>query len=149
MTRFRLLEPWRTRLLWLSLGLNVFAVTLLAVPHLRPGHPPGPPHFDTLIERLARNLQEPDAARFRDSMARERPWWELGRQKLDEARQAVGRSVGHEPFDPAAVHAALQAMQQRVVEGATRFDDSLVMALGTLSPEGRARLAEFVRRGPR
>ena len=55
----RLLEPWRSRLLWLSLGLNVFAAALLVTlvvwhPH-GPDHP-GPPGFDTLVQRISRNL---------------------------------------------------------------------------------------------
>ena len=145
----RLLEPWRTRLLWLSLALNLFAAALIAAPHLTPLHEPGPPSFDRLVERMARDLPAPDAATFRDAMARERPWYELGRQQMTGARNELAQSVGHEPFDPATARTALQAMQEKMRESAARFDESLVTAFAQLSPEGRTQLSRGMRRGPR
>ena len=147
---FRLLEPWRTRVLWLSLGLNLFAVAALAAPmlwHRRP--PPGPPGFQVAIDHMARRLPPPDAERFRAAMAREQPWYDLSRERLNEARDAAATVVAREPFDPAAARAALQGMQERMRESAGRFDDSLVAALGTLSPEARATMVENFRRGRR
>ena len=121
----RLLEPWRSRLLWLSLGLNMFAaallVTLVVWRSQGPDHP-GPPGFDNLV-----------------------PWYELGRQKLDEARAAVAQSVGTEPYHPKATVAALAAMQEQMRDSGARFDESLAMAVGTLSPHGRTQLAESLR----
>ena len=144
----RLLEPWRSRLLWLSLGLNMFAAALLVTLVVwRPHGPdrPGQPGFDNLVQRISRNLDPADAAAFRDAMARERPWYELGRQKLDDARAAVAQSVGTEPYDPKATVAALAAMQEQMRDSGARFDESLAMAVGTLSPHGRTQLAESLR----
>ena len=146
--KFRLLEPWRSRLLWFSLGLNVFAIALIAAPFVWPhqgGGPPGPPGFDTLVQRIAHGLDPKDADSFRAAMARERPWYELGRQKLDEARDNVAESVRRTPYDPVATEAALQAMQERMHESAARFDESLSMAIGELSADGRTHLAEGLR----
>ena len=109
-----------------------------------PDHP-GPPGFDNLVQRISRNLDPADAEAFRDAMARERPWYELGRQKLDEARAAVAQSVGTEPYDPKATVAALAAMQEQMRDSGARFDESLAMAVGTLSPHGRTQLAESLR----
>jgi Spy/CpxP family protein refolding chaperone len=146
--KFRLLEPWRSRLLWLSLALNVFAAALIAAPHVLghpSGGPPGPPSFDNLVQRIARGLEPKDAEAFKAAMAKERPWYELGRQKLDEARDNVAATVARTPYDPAAANAALQAMQDRMREGAVRFDESLSAAVGAMSPEGRTHLAQSLR----
>ena len=149
MRPIRLLEPWRTRLLWTSLCLNVFGVALLSVPlFLRPPHHGGggPPNFDGFVARLARDLPPADADVLRAEMVRERPWYEIGREQMDVHRDALAKTVAREPFDPVATHAALQAMQDRMRESATRFDDSLVMAMGKVSLDGRVRLAETLRR---
>ena len=143
---FRLLEPWRTRVLWASLGLNLFALPMLGVSHLWHARPGGPPSFDALVERMSDRLPPADGARFRDAMARERPWYDISRQDLAEKRDAVAHQVEQDPYDPAAVRAALVAMQAGLRDAAGRFDDSLVMAMGQMSPEGRAGLAEALRR---
>ncbi len=148
MRPIRLLEPWRTRVLWASLCLNVFGIALLAVPmfaHMA-HRPPGPPGFDGFVARMARDLPPADAETLRTEMARERPWYEMGRDSLDESREALARAVSRDPFDQAETHSALQALQDRMRDSATRFDDSLVVAMTKLSPEGRVRLAETLRR---
>lgn len=146
--KLSLLEPWRSRLLWLSLALNVFAAALVAAPHLwsrPPSGPPTPPSFDTLVQRIARGLEPQDAEAFKAAMAKERPWYELGRQRLDEARDKVAQAIATTPYDPAAANAALQAMQERMRESAVRFDESLSAAVGTMSPDGRTHLAQSLR----
>ena len=145
---FRLLEPWRSRRLWLSRGLNLFAVAVIAASHVwqpRRIGPPGPPSFDVLVQRIAHGLEPGDAEAFRTAMAKEQPWYELGRQKLNEAREGVAQAVGKQPYDPVGTNAALQAMQERMRESGTRFDESLALAVGTLSPHGRTQLAESLR----
>lgn len=143
---FRLLEPWRTRVLWASLGLNLFALPMLAMPHVWRGHAGGRPSFDALVERMSDRLPPADGARFRDAMARERPWYDISRQDLVEKRDAVARQVAQDPYDPAAVRTALTAMHAGMRDAAGRFDDSLVMVMGQMSPEGRVGLAEALRR---
>ena len=144
----RLLEPWRTRLLYLSLGINLFAMGLIAAPHVWHRRMPGPPSFDMLVERMAHDLPDADAAAFRLAMARERPWYEQGRQRMLEARGAVAAKVAAEPFDAATTRASLQTMQDRIRESMARFDESLVDAVAQLSPEARVRLADTMRRRP-
>ncbi|MGI4950488.1 MAG: periplasmic heavy metal sensor [Janthinobacterium lividum] len=141
-----LLEPWRTRVLWLSLGANLFLAALAAAPHLMPHRTMGPPGFDGVVERMARNLPGADADLFRRAMDRERPWYDMSRRRLDEARAEIGRSIAQEPYDPSATRAAMTEMQNRLRESSTRFDESLVSALDGLSPEGRARLAQDMAR---
>ena len=143
----RLLEPWRTRLLWASLAGNVFAAAAFAAPAVLGRRSEASPGFDRIIGRLARNLGASDAAGFREAMARERPWYEMSRDRLDDARKQVAQDIGREPFDPAAARAALVAMQDSMRESAARFDDSLVTALATLSPDARAAMAASLNRG--
>ena len=88
MRRAWLLEPWRTRVLWLSLALNVFCLALLAGPFWM-GQPPGPPGIEAAVERMARSLGPDDAARFRTVIANERPWFAQARRQLDESRVAL------------------------------------------------------------
>lgn len=141
-----LLEPWRTRLLFLSLAINVFAIPALLAPLVLDRRPHGPPNFERLVDRLARDLPSQDAAILRATMTREQPWYDQGRRSLDTARAEVAQAVAQTPYDPAQVDRALQSMQDRLRESAVRFDQSLVAAVGQLSPDGRARMAESIRR---
>ncbi len=53
-----------------------------------------------------------------------------------------------EPFDPAALRAAMQEWQARWREFSERFGEALVPALAAVSPEGRQRIVAS-RHGPR
>ena len=137
----RLLEPWRSRVLWLSLAANLFLAALAGAPHLMPRRPPGPPGFDGLVERMARQMPDTDADTFRHAMDRERPWYDISRRSLEEARAQIGRSIGQDPFDPVATRTAMTDMQDRLRESSQRFDESLVAALASLSPQARTSLS--------
>ena len=139
-----LYEPWRTRLLWLSVAGNLFALALVGS-HLATSHPHGPPGLDGVVERMARGLPPADAAAFRTVLERERPWYEQARRRLAEARANLARSIAQNPYDEEAVRQSLHAMHAGLQETSGRFNDSLLMAIGALSPEGRARLAETSR----
>lgn len=147
--KLRLLEPWRSRLLWLSLALNVFAAALIAAPLVWHRRPPGPPGFETMVERLARSLNPADATGFRAAMAAERPAYDDGRARVDEARRTLAARLVQEPFDPAAAQAAMDTMQNRVQAMSGRFNETLARAVGGMSPTGRAEVARFLSRGPR
>ncbi len=134
-------EPWRTRLLFLSVAGNLFSVALIGS-HWAMRRPSPPPGLEGAVERMARDLPPSDAARFRMVLERERPWYDLARKRMDEARADLSRGIAHEPYDEALVRVRMVAFQQRWVETSGRFGDSLLMAIGTLSPEGRARLAD-------
>ncbi len=145
----RLREPWRTRVLWLSIAGNLFSATLIGA-HLATGRPPGPPGLAGAAERMARDLPTADAARFRAALDHERPWYDTARHRMAEARADLSRSIAQNPYDEAAVRERILTFQARWAETSSRFGDSLLTAIGTLSPEGRARLAETAQRsGPR
>jgi len=147
--KFILREPWRTRVLWLSIAGNLFSATLIGA-HMAAGHAPGPPGLAGAAERMARDLPPADAARFRAIMDRERPWYDMARRRMAEARVGLSRSIAQNPYDEAIVHERMLSFQARWAETSARFGDSLLTAISTLSPEGRAKLAETTQNsGPR
>ena len=137
----RLRDPWRTRVLWLSLAGNLFAGTLIGA-HLAMPKPSGPPGLDGVVERMAHALPDPDAARFRAKLAHERPWYDLARRQMNESREQLSQAIARQPYDEALVRARMHDWQARWIETSDRFGDSLLSAIGELSPEGRTRLAE-------
>ncbi len=146
---FTLREPWRTRLLWLSIAGNLFSATLIGA-HLAAGRPPGPPGLAGAAERMARDLPSADAARFRATLDRERPWYDMARRRMAEARADLSHSIAQNPYDEAVVRERMVVFQARWAETSGRFGESLLTAIGTLSPEGRAKLAETTQNsGPR
>lgn len=147
MIKPRLLEPWRSRLLWTSLGLNLFAAAIIAAPRIWHRRPPGPPSFDMIIDRVASSLPATDLDAFRAAMNRSRPDFDTGRLHLAEVRAQVARTLGNPAFDPAAARAALHDMRQQLQAGSEQFDEHLVNALANVSPQGRAKLAETFSRG--
>lgn len=142
----RLLEPWRTRVLWASLALNLFALPLLAIPHLWHRPPPGPPGFDALLDRFARPLPGPDQVHLRGAMAAQRPWFDTARQEVGDKRVAVADAIGREPYDSETTRRAFAALQDALRQSSTRFDDGLLTAMAGLTPAGRTALADSMRR---
>lgn len=140
-------EPWRTRLLFASVAGNLFGAALIGAHLLRPAR--AMPGLDGAVEHMARDLPTDDAERLRAVLARERAWREDARRRMDEARAELSRSIGSVPYDEAAVRARMAALQARRAEASGRFGEVLIVAIGTLSPEGRARLADAAERHTR
>ncbi len=141
-------EPWRSRVLWLSVSGNLFAAALIGA-HFA-ARPPGPPGIAGAAERMARDLPPADAARFRAVLDQDRPWFDAARGRMAEARADLAQSIAHDPYDAVAVHERMLAFQVRWAETSGRFGESLLTAIDTLSPEGRAKLAETTQHsGPR
>jgi uncharacterized membrane protein len=138
---FTLREPWRTRVLWLSIAGNLFSATLIGT-HFAAVRPPGPPGLAGAAERMARDLPAADATRFRATLDREKPWYDMARRRMAEARADLSRSIAQDPYDEAAVRERMMVFQARWAETTGRFGESLLAAIGTLSPEGRVRLAQ-------
>lgn len=142
-------EPWRTRALWLSVAGNLFSAALIGA-HFVAARPSGPPGLAGFAERMARGLPPDDAARFRTVLDHERPWYDMARRRMAEARADLSASIAQNPYDEAAVRERMMAFQARLAETSGRFNESLLVAIGTLSPEGRAKLADAQRHpGPR
>ncbi|GAC1340113.1 MAG: hypothetical protein NVSMB18_09560 [Acetobacteraceae bacterium] len=144
-------EPWRTRLLFMSVAGNLFALALIGanLMHRAPyGRPHGPPGAEAIIDRLARDLPHEDAERFRASMALGRAQFGLAHQRMEAARDTMALAIGRTPFDEAEVRKAMRDLQASWIAWSDSLGDSLVRTLPTLSPDGRGRLAEAGHRRP-
>lgn len=143
---FLLREPWRTRLLFASVAGNLFSAALIGAYVLRPHGLQG---MENAVEHMTRDLPVADAERFRAVLAREKALQSKAWHRVSEARADLLRSIGHTPYDEAEVRARMADFQQRRAESSRKFGESLVVAIGTLSPEGRARVAESAERPER
>jgi uncharacterized membrane protein len=142
---------WMRAALGASLALNLVlgAVALGFV-----GAPAAPPAalpragaeprrgFERMLARLEAALPEPDRPAFRQVIDAERPRYEPPLQALRAARRAVDEALARDPFDPAALRAAMQDWSARSVAFNAAFTDTLVHAMDAVSPQGRARIAE-------
>lgn len=126
--------------LWASLAANVFFAGLIGS-HLLFYQPPPRPGLDGLISRLTHSLPPADGQRFHEVLARERPWYEQAHAAMEQARGRLADAISHEPYDEGEVRGRLQEWRARWSEGSDRFGDSLLVAIRTLSPEGRQKLA--------
>jgi uncharacterized membrane protein len=136
-------EPWRTRLLFVSVAGNLFAAALIGAHFtMRPDRPPGPPRAAAMMDRMAHDLPPDDAARFRTVMQARLPEIEAARTRMEQARAAMSRAIAQTPYDEAAVRQAMKAWQDAWIAMSNDLGDSMLTAVSGLSPDGRRRLAE-------
>src|SRR4051794_35876696 len=136
-------EPWRTRLLFVSVAGNLFAAALIGAHYtMRPARPPGPPRAAIIMDRMAHDLAPDDAARFRAAMQARMPEIEAARARMEQARDAMSRAIAQSPYDEAAVRQALKAWQQAWIAMSDDLGTGMLTAVSGLSPDGRRRLAE-------
>lgn len=127
-------------LLLLSLGLNVMLGAFAARVALEPPHPPVPL---LLFQRMAADLPDADAEILRTVVADHRTRLAaLGRPPTN-AHVAIAEALRAEPFDPAALDAALTNLHAGFENSHAAIGDVLVEAATRMSPEGRAALATF------
>ncbi len=138
-------RPARTVGLWVSLALNAFLAALVGAHLVGAAVARGPRHgIDVAIARMAAVLPPADAARFRATLAAERSRYEPARRQVEQAQLGVAHAIGREPFDAARVRGAMQAWRERWPAFAGAFSASILDAVGTLSPAGRARLSAYM-----
>jgi uncharacterized membrane protein len=127
-----------------SIALNVFLVALI-VTHLVGHH--GEKHFKPTmrIDMLAATLPPADGDKLRAALQARKDI----AAGIDDLRAAQDKERGvlrAQPFDEAALRQAMAEVQarRRVVEMA--IHDLIAGVAGQLSPEGRAKLAEWPRK---
>jgi uncharacterized membrane protein len=133
--------------LWASLAANVFFAGLVGS-HLLLHRASSSHGLDGFVGRLAAGLSPPDAARFRGVLDRERPWYGQAHAAVDRARARLADSIARQPYDEGEVRQRLQDWRARWGETSDRFGESLLVAVRTLSPQGREQLAAALRRPP-
>lgn len=139
--------PWRL-LLVVSLALNLFflgaAVALVIHKSGRPGPSPADRSPAARIDRLAATLPPQDAKEVQAQFAAAEAAIETGRRASREAQEAVRRALKAEPFDPAAVDTALNALRDARRSIWAALHGAVMKAAVNMSPEGRARLADWI-----
>ncbi len=129
----------RTLLLGLSLALNVFLLMLVGAQWV---HATAPAASGNPIDRMTASLRPDDAARFRAAIEAGRPDFQPARDAVSAAHLAVAAAIGRTPYDPDAVRRALEQWQESWRAFTTRFDQAFLGAVGAVSDDGRARLAQ-------
>jgi uncharacterized membrane protein len=126
-----------------SLALNVF-LAVLALQHWRAdGHPPPPP--GEIVEKMAATLPAADGAILREVFARHADGLELGRPGPGGLIERLGPILLAPDFDEAALRQIFADGRARRQGFDGALEQAVVESLRRMSPEGRARIAEWER----
>ena len=134
-------------LLALSLAINLAVAGLAAGIALRgkDGHPPR--NFDMSLGPVARALSPEDRAAIRESLRARR---DLGpRRGRDADLQALIAALTAEPYDSAALQAALEGPVAQAARFQAVAAQALAARIDAMSPEARTALADRLRRDGR
>lgn len=120
-----------------SLALNVVLAGLLVF------HPFGPPGPDPrlLQARIESLLSSSDRTAFHAAMQSVASDVRRHERAMRAALATTRQAFGARPFDADALRAALAGLRQNWLEMISRFDESLVGAMGAVSADGRGRIA--------
>lgn len=128
-----------------SVVLNLVLAGMLLAGPLRPA--PQPRGFERMVARIEAALPEADRPKFHAVLEAERDRYEAPLAALRAARAEVDAAMVREPFDPAALRAAMQDWSDRWVAFSAAYRDMMVQAMAAISPEGRAQVAAARRGG--
>ena len=135
---------WRRWVLPVSLAVNVFLLTVIAVHEWRRPH--GPPNPRRMVEDIASSLPEADATVLRQTFAAEPELQQDPFKGGADTMASLRKVLRTEPFDPVAFAAEFHKLHERRDRFEQALDRALQTAVATMSPEGRRRLADH--RGP-
>lgn len=105
--------------------------------------------LDRMLGRIEAALPAEDRPRFRAVLDTERDRYADELAAMRTAHAAVDEAMAREPFDPAALRAALDAWTGRWAAFNAAFTGTMVDAIQAVSPTGRARIAAARREGQR
>ncbi|WP_341988603.1 periplasmic heavy metal sensor [Azorhizobium sp. AG788] len=148
--RLGALPPQRLLLVG-SLALNLFFVGAAVAVGWRQAQAPALPAAVALdrspaarIDRLAATLPGPDAKVLYAQFQAAEPTIESDRAVSRRAQEAVRRALDAPTFDPATADTALSALRDARRAVWRTLHGALLRAATEMSPEGRARLADWV-----
>lgn len=134
-------RAWMRWLLIASLALNLAIAGLVAGAVVRARHM-GPPHgFDLAIGPIARALAPEDRRWIMRDLAGNRALPARDPAARRAEMRALLAAVTAQPFDPAAVAAALETQRSGAQSLQIAAETALVARLATMSPEARAAFA--------
>ena len=127
--------------LFVSLALNLFLAGILAARWLAPvwhHEPRGGP--EAIVERLTSRLPSTDAGVMRAAFQANQAKLAGAFGELQQARREVRQRLVAEPFDPDALARAVADLQVKQNAFFAALQDTILPAVGKLSPEGRSHL---------
>jgi uncharacterized membrane protein len=136
------LPRWRRIALPVSIVLNLFLLAVIGghVWHNRRAEAAGGMPLTRFLANVEASLPARDAAAFGEVIKRNAPHYGEDGLKLLEARKALAGEITAEPYDQARVRQALANWRAAWNQFMDDFGDTLVEALGQVSPEGRRKL---------
>ncbi len=144
--RLPVLPPQRLLLVG-SLALNLFFVGAAIALALQQAPAPAPPPDRSpaaRIDRLAATLPAPDAKVLYAQFQAAEPAIEIDRAASRRAQEDVRRALTADTFDPATADTALSALRDARRAVWRTLHGALLLAATDMSPEGRARLADWL-----
>lgn len=155
---------WRGPVLFVSLGVNLFLVGIMAGGWWHGHHGrywrhqmmgqqmgqagmpgmPGQRNGMAVLREAIRELPAADRKPFEDAMERRRAEVQQLQQDVRQARLKVNETMRAEPFDPKAMAAALAAVRDRIMTMQTKLHDGFVDAVAKLPADKRRDLAEKI-----
>ncbi len=100
-----------------------------------------------MIGRIEAALPAEDRPRFRAVLEAERPSYAGEFAAMRAAGAAVDEAMARDPFDPAALRAALRAWSARWAEFNLAFSETMVHGMESVSPAGRKQVAAARQQG--
>jgi uncharacterized membrane protein len=127
--------------LFVSLALNLLLAGFVGGRLLAPLYHHPPEHTPAaLIERLVRALPERDGTVLRAAFKANAAKIATLAAELEQARLDVRLKLSAEPFDKAALEAAMNKARDKRMALYKAMQSVVLDAVGNLSPEGRSRL---------
>ena len=137
------IPTWRRFALPASVLLNLFLMALIGghlIRHSGYDVATASPSLPRILANAQASLSAQDGAAFGTVMRRNAPRYIESARKLAEARVALERQITAQPYDAAATKQAFLMWQVSANRFFSEIGDSLIEALGQVSPEGRQKL---------
>ncbi len=150
-----MISDWmRRRIILMLLALNVFFAAALGTFLLRDYLVPPDNNAGVILspaqrfEALAAQMTPQDAAWLRTEYAAKEAAINTAREAIRRARQTMRDALSAEPFDPDAVRAAMADVNTARQKLAGLLQDVILSAAAKLTPQDRAKLADWPRSAP-
>lgn len=126
--------------LFVSLALNLFLGGFLAARWLAPAWHEPPRGPEAIVERLTSRLSGTDAEVVRAAFQANHDKLASLFADVQQGRREVRQSLAAQPFDPDALAKAVADLRVKQAAFFAGLQDTILPAVGKLSPEGRAHL---------
>ena len=127
--------------LFASLALNLFLVGFLVARGLSHAwHHEEPRGPQAIVERLTRHLSGADAEVMRSAFQANQDKLAAAFSDLQQARREMRARIAADPYDPDALAKAAADVQVKWQAFIAALQDTILPAVGKLSPEGRRHL---------